>query len=460
MYNVTIDYKNSLKSDEQTYDVYLVCKDGVRIEGSGKLSSISYNDAHFDEKIIGNFIKREFKLSVLDDNLNLTDKEVDIFIGLKVKGIFEYVPFGTFRIIRSAENDKANEETTITAEDLTYKFNKKVNVTLLNNATTIFELYRIICTEVAIECGNASFTNGTYSLKNIYYDPSSTYRDIIKQIAEVSVANAKIGRDNKLYIKETNMDLVKKVEKNEQFEQKKSDLKFGPINAVVASRIQADDGSTTEDTYARNEESIVLNGINEVKIVANDLIENNRQIAVDNMLTKINDFTYTPTELEIVLDPALDAGDYIEIADVKTNTTYKTVVQNLSFDLATGLMKINSSAKTKTQTDYASATNKDKRKITELKVNKLDGKITGVVEEQTILKNEVNDTVKTIKSVKAELLLDIDGLTNTFAKSGGSNLLENSSGQFGNKKWYDVVTSETAKIQAFTDTAIKNTFVA
>ncbi|MEG0282277.1 MAG: phage tail spike protein, partial [Clostridia bacterium] len=65
-----------------------------------------------------------------------------------------------------------------------------------------------------------------------------------------------------------------------------------------------------------------------------------------------------------------------------------------------------------------------------------------------------------LSNLHSTIEINNENITAIISKSGGSNLLENSSGQFGNKKWYDVVTNEAAKIQAFTDTAIKNTFVA
>lgn len=464
MYNTSNEYKNKLKSNEQQYTGYIQLEDGTKIEANGDLASISFSDS-LGDKVIGNFVKRQVSLKILNSELDLTEKEFKVFLGLFLdKTNIEYKPFGTFKVVKIPDNDKGNEEITLSAEDYTYKFNKEVNIELLKNAQNINELLTIICNDVGVEFDTTEFTNINYVLNDVYYDEDSTYRDVVKQIVEMAGCNAKIGRDDKLHILALNMNVVKSIELNEQFEHKKSDVKYGPVNAIVASRIVADDSSTTEDVYARDEQSIAENGITEIKLLQNDLIDNDRQSAVNELLLSLNRFQYIPGNFEIIGDLAIDVGDYIEIKDVKNGTKFNTIIQDHNLNIDTGLSTISSSMKTKTETDYKSATEKEKRRKTEIKVNKLEGKITSVVKEQTeqsekltqiVQDNEsitntisnvtttvipgLNDNIDVISKELNETKTTIEGITNTLEKSGGNNLLLNSSGLFENEHWEGTV---------------------
>ena len=167
---------------------------------------------------------------------------------------------------------------------------------------------------------------------------------------------------------------------NELFDLKKEDNIFGPINSIVASRIVADDGSTTEDVYKKNEDSISKNGLYEYKIIQNEAIDYDRQTAVNNMLAGILNFKYNPAKIEAVYNPAVEIGDMLKVPDKKTATSFLLFAKEIIADLSNGLMTIESTEKTQTETDYKSATNKDKKRITEAKVNKLEGKITLLAE--------------------------------------------------------------------------------
>ncbi len=428
--NITNEFLNIIKSDEQSYDAYIVIKDtNQKIEAKGNLASFIYNDAICTkDKLIGNFIKRTIKFTTLDNKYDLADKEIDVFVGLIIsKNNVEYIPFGTFKVSKPTIKDEAAIENEYIAEDLTYKFNKKIEPNKLQNSKTIKELLDKICSECGILCAENTFCNANIELQNVYYDTESTYRDLISIIAKDSGTNAKIGKDNKLHLISLPKTSVFKLSTREQFEHKKTDVKFGPLNSIVISRIIADDGSSTEDVYSKNDSEIIKNGLQELKIESNDLIDNNRQLVANNLLEKLQGFTYFGTNIEIILNPALECGDLVEIEDVNTKTSYLTFIMEHSFKLEDGLASISSESKTKTETDYIAATNKNKRRKTEIKVNKLEGKISAVVEKTTdntnrIAKLELNEdaiNLKVEQSVKtAEIYYALSDSREVAPKTG------------------------------------------
>ena len=386
MYTKIDEYKDTLKSDEQQYDVYIVLEDGTTVDTDISGFKIISN---LGQKIIGNFVARRIEFNLFNTNLyNITNKEFEAFVGLKVNGEFNYISLGKFIANKPEVKDEKTDECSITAQDYSLKFKVKYEP-VITFPCTVSSAIQQICSHLGITYKTNSFINADYMLEEFFIDEEATFFDVIKTLVEAGFANAYIDNSNSLIIKSPKKTSNYSFALNEIFELQKQDNKFGPLNAVVASRVVADDGSTTEDVYARNEQSITQNGIYEYKIIQNDAIDYDRQTAVDNMLTGILDFQYVPATIETVYNPAMEVGDLLEVPDVKTDTSFLLYAKEITADLANGLMTIESSEETQTETDYKAATVKDKRKKTEYKVNKMEGKITQMVSSVEEIEQEL-----------------------------------------------------------------------
>ena len=73
--------------------------------------------------------------------------------------------------------------------------------------------------------------------------------------------------------------------------------------------------------------------------------------------------------------------------------------KEITADLSSGLMTIESSEETQTETDYKAATVKDKRKKTEYKVNKMEGKINELIQETTEQSEKIVSVEKSLDGV-------------------------------------------------------------
>lgn len=474
MYIIDEEYKKVLKSDEQQYDAYIILEDGTKVDTDISELKPIYN---LGERIVGNFATKRVEFTLFNTSkYNITDHEIEVFIGLKVNNEFNYVSLGKFICNKPVIKDEAKDECTIIAQNYSLKF-KVPYVNVLTFPCTIKEAIKSICEYINIVYAENDFINADYILEEFFIDEDATFFDVIKILAEASFANADITNSNSLIIKTPKKVRDYAFSLNELFEFKKEDNKFGPLNAIVASRIVADDGSTTEDVYAKDETSITENGIYEYKIKQNEAIDYDRQTAVNNILNGILNFEYIPATIEAVYNPAIEIGDMLEVPDKKTDTSFLLLAKQITADLQTGLMIIESTEKTKTETDYKSATNKDKRLKTEAKVNKLKGEIilavsrseealtktTEIKQTNEAITNTVSDIkqqvddatgdITTIEKAVNVLEENVNGLKNTLETQGGSNLLLNSSGLFENEHW-------EGKTSTLTNTDIQNNFIA
>lgn len=438
MLSMNEGYKNVLKSDEQQYDVYIILADGTKVDTDISGFRVIYN---LGKKIIGNFTSKKVEFNLFNTSLyNITNSEFEVFVGLKVNNEFSYTSIGKYIANKPVLKDETLDECTISAQCYSLKF--KVPYTkILIFPCTIKVALTTICEHLNVPYIENNFINGDYVLNEFYIEEDATFFDVIKILVEAGFANAYITNTNSLIVKSPNMTVDYEFGLNELFELEKEDNKFGPVNSVVASRIVADDGSTTEDVYARNESSIITNGLYECKIKQNEAIDYDRQTAVNNMLAGILDFNYIPATIETVYNPKLEIGDMLEVPDKKTDTSFLLFAKQISADLATGLMIIESTEETKTETDYKSATNKDKRRKTEAKVNKLEGKITLITEEQDVTSK------KTV-----ELEENIKGFNFKLESAGGLNLIENSTLEQG----FDINNVMTGDVTLLKNIDVKN----
>lgn len=474
MYIIDEEYKSILKSDEQQYDAYIILEDGTKVDTDISGLKLICN---LGERIVGNFATKRVEFTLFNTSkYNITNNEIEVFVGLKVNTEFSYISLGKFICNKPVIKDETQDECTIIAQNYSLKF-KVQYVHVLTFPCTIKEAIKSICKYLNIVYVENDFINADYILEEFYIDKDATFFDAIKILVEAGFANADITNSNSLIIKSPKKVSEYKFDLNELFELKKEDNKFGSLNSIVASRIVADDGSTTEDVYARDEKSITENGIYEYKIKQNEAIDYDRQTAVTNILNGILNFEYIPATIEAVYNPAIEIGDMLEVPDKKTDTSFLLFAKQITADLQTGLMIIESTEKTKTETDYKSATNKDKRLKTEAKVNKLEGEITLAVSKSeealtqtTEIKQTQESVTNTISEIKQEndkltgnintieknvetLQQTVGGLENTLETQGGSNLLLNSSGLFQNEHWEGTVNS-------ITNTDIQNNFIA
>ena len=196
--------------------------------------------------------------------------------------------------------------------------------------------------------------------------------------------------------------------------------KYGPVNSIVLSR-----SGESDNVYLQDEESIQANGLCELKIVDNQIMNwNDRSDYLPEILDKLDGLEYYINDFVSTGIAYLDLCDRynVKIGD----NTYSCVMLNDELEVTQGLVEnIHTDMPEETETDYTKADKTDRRiNETWIIVNKQENNITSLtrkietietLQEDIYTKEQVNQLVQTAEN----------GLINTFTSSGGNNLLRN-----------------------------------
>ena len=380
-------------------------------EQNGTLKSFKINDKIFDnDSWIGKAICKTVTIETLDD-MDLSGYEVKpkVMISLD-NGVQEIIPFGNY-IIDKPTNKQAKTHTTNTGYDYMTKF--RIPYThRLGDTFTAGQLFDDICDQSGVEAGDTTFTNSTYVILGNPYNNNETCEDVLKEIARLAVGFAKIGRDNKCYIKNltigspvdniTGMDYTDEIELYGE---------YGEINALYVGLSQIDG----ETTVRKDDTSIAENGENAIKNDDISLLPNEeqRELVIDNMWNQVHGLKYMGASFKYKGFPYLDAGDEITLAD-KNDTNFTSYIFDNTFEYTGAFVgTIETPIATQVQKQLTSVKNnnvKNMFKRVEVAINKIDGDIAAIVEQE-------DENTQQISQMK----INIDGVSSEVSKKVGED---------------------------------------
>ena len=363
----------------------------------GKLVNFTVeNDCYVNNKIIGTTVAKKITVNILNPNnsLNLENKEISVFAGIDE----EMIPFGNF-IVEKPKNKEVQKKTSFTGYDymikfnITYKDNNKYPI----KASTFFSN---LCLQVGLEAGNLELINGDYLILGNPFTNNETCKEVLSALAQLFGGFAVIGRDNKVYIitlKQT--DLVETIDGNNYDSSFQKNNTWGEVNSLVI-RLSSVEG---ENTVREDQDSISTNGLTEIVIEDNPFLINaeEREKVIDNLWNLLKGIKYLPFTTDYYGYPYLDVGDRIKVLD-ENDIEYETYIFNHKFTYNgsfTGYIK--TEALTKTQTAYKNVTDvKTKFKRVERSVDKINGRITDIIEEQSEYESKLTKVEQDIDSIK------------------------------------------------------------
>ena len=241
------------------------------------------------------------------------------------------------------------------------------------------------------------------------------YRDVINEIANVTASTAIVNYENKLKF----VPFTTPVETltYDNLKSYKLGLPYGKVNSVVLSRQpQNDDVAQSDDV------SIQEDGLTEVKIVNNEIADDDRPSFVTPIFNALNGISFDGIEMDTEGHGWYEIGDTIEVEGDDGAIT--TVVTDYTLTLDGGGFKENIKCVTPnlTSTDYT-ATGGIKKSIynTEIKTDKQQQEITSIVSRQDTFEDQVNEEFTQVHQ-------DIAGLTVSVQTTGGGNYIKNSVG--------------------------------
>ena len=315
MYKQSNEAKLAYQSAERTLDI-VVNVNGVDYKATD-IEQFDYDS--------GGYTGDTFSIGSTYEN-NITVKFIHLVEGLKrgmiVKprigiklpnGTFEYTPLGVFIIADEIQMDRNNNSTTIKAYDKFVVMEGQYVSKLTYPANAVD-----IITEIAQMCKVDVNTNDLAHLPTIKVSKAITkqsYRTAIGWIAQLYVGFASFDRDGKLTIRrvaEPNYTIEPSEYEQQGLVKNEAPYIIGGISCNVNIVETTNNGETNETTHKIHSGSV--NG-SQIELT-NDIMT---QELLDSIWNSLKTVTFYPFSLNWFGNPAIEAGDWLSLKDMKGN---------------------------------------------------------------------------------------------------------------------------------------------
>ena len=332
----------------------------------------------------------------------LTEKNAIISPKFGVKGPgdtdYSYIEFGT-HLIKETEKDEEKHTINLECYDLMLKSMIPYDLALdYTKGVTVKDFLDAICDRLGWVKGYTTFHNCDVLIDEEKYDSRVTFRDALDDVA--GVAGAMIGFvDDKLtVIYPTDSG---EVIDEESLKSLTIGKKFGPINSVVLSRAPQEDNIYKQDT-----ESITLNGLTEIRIENNQIIDTHRDDFMDGVCDALFGLSFELYELESFGIGYLNFGEFFTIRTAD-GAEHKVLMLSDDLKITQGVSEESKLEEPDiTETDYSAASKTDKtiNKVL-LQVDKQENEIRALVTKTKAIEDAHSGLESRVTSM-AEILMD------------------------------------------------------
>ena len=399
----TNDFKNELIKFGREIDCVISYElSGETIElGSSELNSIT---PHYE----GSILKSVMKQLDIESNVEIPKGTVlNCQFGLKVNNGYEYLNFGNY-VVYDVEKQEDTKDYKITCYDKILYSMKSYESMNISYPITVRNYINQICNKLGLTFRNINDEFANYDKEittELYLDSEGndlgyTFRDVLDELAQVTASTICINESTDeleiRYINDTN-DLI------DEYYLKDVNVKFGekygPINSIVLSR-----ASDSDNVYLQDEDSIATNGLCEIKIKDNQIMNfNNRSDYLPDILEKLDG-------LEYYLNDFSSTGiAYYNLCDRYSiridNNTYSCIMFNDEFKITQGLEEIiHTELPEESETDYTKADKTD-RKInqTYIIVDKQNQTIQSLVSEVGDYSDRISTVEQDVESISQSI---------------------------------------------------------
>ena len=346
-------------------------------------------------------------------------------LGVKAYGDadYSYIGFGT-HLIRDVKKDEESQTISIECYDLMLQSMIPYDLSLdYSQGITVKDFLDAICDRLGWAKSYTTFYNSDVLIDEEKYDSSDTFRDALDDIAEVAGGMIGFVGDVLTVIYPTSSGEV--IDEG-NLKSLKIGKKYGPINSVVLARTPQEDNIYKQDTA-----SITANGLTEIRIENNQIIDTHREDFMDGICEALFGLSFELYELESFGVGYLSLGDFfaIKTADgVEHNTLMLCDDLQITQGISEG-SKIAEPAATTTDYSAASATDKTLRK-TILRVDKQNNEISALVSKTDTLEGGLAEVAKkteviiTPEEVEIKISTAVDGI-NSIKTAAGYTFDEN-----------------------------------
>lgn len=407
MYKIDSDTYQNIIYNSDTSHTLLIYLDGVEIDRK-YLKSLSFKDECFSEDkfILGSVTYAEIKMVIGKEAIRDITSANCFYLEEVVKNDSEsfHIPIGYFYVVPD-KVDTTNEYTiTFTLYDKMYDLSLSgldFSEEVLQGNFTRLDLVNLICEKYGLELATPSFLNHDVLIGT--YDSELSAKAWLGFIAERAGGFAKVGRDNKLYIKSYG-EVDKIVIPNTS----KGDLKSGDLKTISKVVYQ----NATQKFETGDDTGITV-------YLAQDNYFSCSQEEVDNIYESLIGLQFQTLKVRIWGDSSIDTGDIIQINDYITFCQkdwnwgngfygyYDTTLEEVSS--AIEVSKLNN--------------NQKQRRIMSL-MDELNSEIRLLIQETDGNTEQIS-----------KLFMDLQSILLSIQNSGGNNLIFNSVGFAGTSEW-------------------------
>lgn len=361
-----------------------------------------------------NILKSVMKVLDIDSNIAIPkNTEIKFEYGILIGNEYEYLNYGNYIVAEEPQKQEDTLSYKIKCYDKMLFSMKDYKKLEIEYPCTIKEYLTALCTKIGLTLKNADFANQSREItSDLFADLGYKYRDVLDQIAETTGGIICLNLDDELevrYVNNTN-DLIDEEyinDTNVEFGEK-----YGPINSIVLSRAEESD-----NVYKKDDESIALNGLCEIKIKENQFMNfDNRSDYLDELAEKLFGLEYYLNDFSSTGIMYYDLFDKYNIL-IRGNT-YSCIMLNDEQLITQGLEEnIYTEKLEQSETDYSKADKTDQKiNRTTLTVDKQNQKITQVIAESAENTERVNEMQSTVdgsvqRITETETRLNNDYLT-------------------------------------------------
>ena len=345
----------------------------------------------------GAILKSVMKELDLDSNIDIPlGTSINYKFGVLVNKAYEYLDFGNYIVYSSEKQEDTSSYKIICYDKIlnSMKQNEDLGITY---PISVRDYINALCTKIGLEFKNQDETFANYGKminEELYVGQDYTYRDILDELAQVTASTICLDKNDKVEIRYISNMAVDTIDENflkdinVNFGQKN-----GPVNSIVLSR-----SGESDNVYLRDEKSVQANGLCELKIVDNQIMNwNDRSNYLPEILAKLDGLEYYINDFVSTGIAYLDLCDRynVKIGD----NTYSCVMLNDELEVTQGLVEnIHTDMPEETETDYTKADKTD-RKINSAYIiaDKQGKKIEAVVNSVSTLDTTVNNNYQEIQ---------------------------------------------------------------
>lgn len=326
---------------------------------------------------------------------------VNLKFGVRVENNYEYLEFGNYIVFDNTYNADTKSYSHTCYDKMLYSM-KDYEDLGITYPISIRNYINTICNKLGISFANKNFRFANYNRmieKELYLDLGYTYRDVLDELAQVTASTICINSNDELeirYISETdeiiNEDFLK--DKNVTIKEK-----YGPVNSIVLSR-----SAETDNIYLKNESSIDENGLCEIKIKDNQIMNwNDRDEYLSDIYAKLNGLEYYTNDFD---SPGICYFDVCDRYKISIDSVeYSCLMLNDEIKINSGLYEtIYTNIPNQSETDYSKADKTDRRlKQTYLIVDKQGQRIDSVVNDISEHNKQITQISQTVDTIQQQV---------------------------------------------------------